>query len=169
MAIVWFSIVILSAPVLVFAAKPASSFNWRFGRLILASLIGYVFLNLANYTSNEQHWQAHIDCCTEKGLIDQCENPIYNTPARACPSAPNSKSVGFLRILGWVFTAGYAGFWEFFWRLYYRKSIRSMTPSLKGKWFSTLFAGWGLFLFVISPVCSMIGVGVAVLLNDIKH
>lgn len=144
----WFSLIIMSAPALVFSARPRQSFDWQFGRLILASLLVYVFLNLSVHADIGQRWQIYNECCQEKDIVDQCESPANTQPVRACPEAPNSgPPQTFHLILGWIPAAGYVGLWELLWRVYYYRTIRSMGEQFEMKWISNV-----LIIFAIAAI-----------------
>lgn len=160
MIYVWLGLLLFSAPTLVFSARPQSSFGWRSGRLILATILGYGLVLLALYTN-----QIYADLITEQFFLQfpECAD-------QRCDHAPDlhidGPALAMLTYLGWVIAALHVGGWEFLWRVSYRKSIKDMGNAFKGKWLSNVYAGFAIFGFIIYPICMLVSYLALVIFAD---
>lgn len=130
---IWPWLFLISAPLLIFSAKPHHSARWRFWRILLATTVGYVLINLTLHTHRELDWKEYEKCNTEHGAWGANEHP----KCKSIVNIADGASYAFYLILGWIPAAAYAGFWEFSWRRKYGHIIRLLGKRYKGKWFST--------------------------------
>lgn len=82
--------------------------------------------------------------------FEACLEPLLKEANRGIPNAEihsacehhiniaDGASNVFYLYLGWIPAGAYVGFFELIWRIKYRKKIRSMGGSYKGRWFSNL-------------------------------
>lgn len=120
-------------PLLIFSANPYHGARWRLGRILLATAIGYVLVNLTLHTHRALDWKEFENCRAENPVVGEnyhpkCEGIIY--------IADGASDVFYL-VLGWIPAVAYTGFWEFWWRRKYRFIIGQLGKNYKGKWFST--------------------------------
>lgn len=130
----WVWLVLIVAPVCVFAVGPQASVWLRVGRLLFAIGATYVLLNLALHTHNELGMKAYEQCKADLGLgwgdayaHERCKH-LVNTADGA--------AIVFFGLFGWIPAAAYTGFWELTWMFVYRRRIRQMGNTYKGRWIS---------------------------------
>lgn len=112
---------------LVFSATPEALRRKRSGRLLLAIICGYIFINLAMHTHQQEQY-AHYEACLEMlaHLPDQPER--HAACARHVNIADGASNVFFL-FLGWLPSLMITGWWELLWR---RRHWNKMTSLRKG-------------------------------------
>jgi hypothetical protein len=132
---IWPWLLLVSAPLLIFSAKPHHSAQWRLWRIIVAVIIGYVLINLTLHTHRELGWKAK-EACESSSVHRQDSMEMFEECGHHVNIADGASYVFYL-VLGWVPAAAYAGFWEFWWRRKYAFIIRPLGKRYKGKWFST--------------------------------
>lgn len=160
---IWFWFMFAAAPILVFVGKPKHSLNFRFWRLFLAAGCTYVLFNLSLGVSHHHAWQ-NYNACYEKSQYRDMSPERHDECIHHLDSVNDSAAV-FLFLFGWIPATAYAGIFEAIWRFRYRKKIKEMGKSYKGKWFSAITIGFTVFLFVIYPFSVLVGAAILKLLN----
>jgi hypothetical protein len=152
----WFWLLFLIPPILVFAVQPQAGVWRRIGRLLLASGLGYIFLNLAVHHSIDSRRKAHEFCLfANSGHSGPYESSLYDKLLAICPPAPNSgPPEAFYLLFGWMPAASYTGLWELVWRIRYRTDIRNLGKAFKARWLSTIWIifsipGWPIAVIVV--------------------
>lgn len=120
-------------PLLIFSAKPRHSTRRRLGRILLATAVGYVLINLTLHTHRALDWKEFARCRMENPMFGENVHPKCKGIVNIADGASNV----FYLVLGWVPAAAYAGFWEFWWRRKYRHDIGRLGNAYEGRWFST--------------------------------
>jgi hypothetical protein len=142
---------LVTAPLLIFSVKPELSTQRRIWRILIATIIGYMLLNLILHTHRYLQWQE----------FEQCQNIYSKDPlnmADECKGIINiadGASNIFYLYLGWVPAVGYAGFFELLWRIKHRAFIKNMGKQFSGRWFSnfvviTAIPVWIFMLLIIT-------------------
>ncbi len=139
----WFWLLLITAPALVFSAKPDHSFCWRVGRLVLAIVLTYGLINLGLHTYRALKWKAYNEC---QGQFS--DGAIQHHEECGEMSITDGASNVFLALFGYIPAAGYVGFWELLWRVRYRKRIRELGNNYKGRWFSNIIIPFFIPLFL---------------------
>lgn len=145
----WPWLLLIVAPALVFVIKPERNFWLRFGRLVIAIGAAYVFLNLALGAEHTNGRNAYEACYAQSQFRDMSTERYQECKHHLDNNIVNDSTLAFAYLLGWIPAAGYVGFWELLWRAWYRKKIKQMGKSYKGKWFSNV-----IILFLIFPGAS---------------
>lgn len=127
---IWPWLLLLSAPLLIFSARPHHSAWKRFWRIALAVGIGYALLNLSYHTNYFIGWHAFEACQSQFS-----DGALQNH--KECGKPPRGIPLAFMAVLGWIPAGAYVGLWEFWWRRKYRFIIGPLGNRYKGKWFST--------------------------------
>ncbi len=115
----WFWLIFITAPLLVFNAKPESSADWRIDRLILAIGATYILMNFSLHTSRQIIWSAYEACQSRfsDGAIQ------HHKECGEINIADGASNIFYL-IFGWLPATGYVGLCEFIWRWRYRRIVR---------------------------------------------
>ena len=115
----WFYLAIVSAPIMIFAAKPKKSLRVRLARLLLAILCTYVLINLSLHTGRTLDWKAYEQCQSESQYrVDSPER--YEACNHHINIADGASNIFYL-YLGWIPAAAYVGFWQLLRRWFCRK------------------------------------------------
>ncbi len=126
---IWLPLMFITAPVLVFLGKPTHDWRWRVGRLMLACVLTYFFMQLSYMTANAIMWSDYQACQSQfpDGLIQhhpECDNS----------NMMDSGQVLFFEYFGWLPVAGYIGFWEFLWYRLYKKNVLLTQKTIREIW-----------------------------------
>jgi hypothetical protein len=127
----WFYLLLATAPILVFSAKPESKTWFRIGRLLVAIAVTYVLINLSLHTNYKIGWDTYESCQSQfkDGAIQHHEE---------CGNPPRGIPLAFFAVLGLIPSNAYVGFFELIWRRKHRKQIKNYGKNFKGKWFSNI-------------------------------
>jgi hypothetical protein len=132
----WYWLFWITAPLLVFSAKPESTYWRRIGRLLLAIALTYVFLNLSIGAEHSLAWDAYRACEEQSQHRDM--SPEMHKECKPHLDALNDTNALFAFAFGYFLTAAYTGFWELLWRIRYRKAVRAYGKGYEGKWTSNI-------------------------------
>ena len=142
------------APLLIFSATPNSSCRWRISRILIATFIGYVLLNVILHTNRWLEWKEFEECqklyaVDELNMADECKGII---------NIADGASNVFYLYLGWIPSGGYAGFFELWWRIKYRENIRKMAKQFKVKWFSNFVVAAAIPVWLFMMFIFLLGI-----------
>lgn len=148
---IWFWLLIVIVPLIVFSVSPEASVRLRMGRLFAAVAVcyGLMFLTLQWQYTLEQN---AIDAFYKK--FPSCEyKPCSTFPdceTSLCPTEPKTSFDGplfaFVIVFGWIAAISYTGVWELVWRIYYRTRVRNMGQAFRYKWISTVLIIFSLLI-----------------------
>lgn len=149
----WPYLFFIIPPLLVFSVNAAASQWQRIGRLIVAIALAYCFINLDLHTFMDHRFEAAASCRYKHAGPDPYETHVARKLDTLCPAYPNSgASYVFYAFLGWIPGAGYVGFWELVWRIWYRKQLKRVRKTYQGKRASNLVIGMFIFCLLV-PIC----------------
>ncbi len=158
----WFWLLWVVPPVLVLCIGPEKSYKLRVGRLILAIGLSYVFLNLSIGTEYDHAWKAYYKC--QENSIHREMSPEMQAECGPILEERNDTRALFAFMFGYILTAGYVGFWELIWRIWYRKKIKSLGKKYKGRWLSNTTIG----IFLLWMLC-FLGLVITLIIFSITH
>lgn len=151
----WGWLLLFTAPILVFIARPESSATLKFIRVIVAIGLTYIFFNLALHTGRTLDWKKY-EACLQESPYGEMSVKTHELCGHLVDIADGASSL-FYVFLGWIPATAYVGIFESIWRFRHRKRIKKMGKSYKGKWFSNIPIGFALFCFVVYPVGALLG------------
>ncbi len=149
---IWLPLMFITAPVLVFLGKPTQDWRWLVGRLLLAWVLTYCFINLSLDTSRQMIWTAYQSCQSQfpDGLIQ------HHSECGEINIADGLSSLFYL-YLGWMPALAYLAIWELVWRIRNRRELQYGTFSVAYKWVSAFIMTiglpiTGLILWMVVPI-----------------
>lgn len=133
---IWFYLLVITIPFLVFGISPDGSYRIRLGRLIIAVILAYMLLNLSLHTSRSLDHKDYYKCQNNSNhpemslkTFEECKNHI---------TIADGASAVFYLYFGWIPASAIVGFWELLWRIYHMNKLKTLGKNYDGRWFSNI-------------------------------